>query len=611
MAAHTYARVVDVSVEFNGSQKRQYIATLSGALSKPEGKARVLAFAQKANENEETQEVYLQADAKYKPVNELQESNSDAEKPFANVKFQLGYGFQQAEVATIRGEVKAKQSDELKEQVNRMENNQEFYRNAVDHFDAEIDFNKANKEILEREFSFKTSNLYNYLRYSTVLFLNEDFEYKGDKNKVSFEVRLSPEFQAANVTMKTENMKSEWKSVPIPKYFKKVVIPSKYNVIDEIKRHVIQNRDTCQIVENTVSTFENSTVDNVELNNNNWYLAVHKMRNHQEHEKENGQRVTKHVSVLVRNAGRHSHEKKKEVMIVLHQNAQKDITVRLSPNQEQSNDVPRVYVDDKEETLQNQMTKAVHSTDDAKKVLANVYVVKRGAKGSEKHEVKVETKQGNLEVTYDGKNVQIQSKGMIRNNRGICGAFAGQQTNDLRSPDNKIMRNGNDFVNTWALVDGANQQSQYKNMQYAKEEVSYGNPIPNEKRAQKQYNNEYEQESNEREQRKQEQQNQQQQHQQQNQQQKQQHATKHQTQYVEDHHNSRICFSTRPLPVCAPGTRANGKMTQKVDVYCRNINDPAAQQYKQQIQSGRNLDMSNYETHAQLKFTVPKRCEQY
>lgn len=603
MAATTSAHVLDVLVEINGSKKRQYIGTISGALSKAERKARVLAFARKSIEKEESQEFYLQLDAKCKP-------SEDNDKPEANVKLQVGYGFNKDDVANVKGHIKVKQSDELKEMINRMESNKENNRNAVDQLDVELDFKKATQEMLEREFSFKASNLYNVIRYSTYLFLTEE-ENNGDKEKITLNIRMSPEMESANISMTTETMKSHWKQIPMTKYVKKIaIIPSGLNLVKEIKKITLLNRDTCQISRNKLSTFENSTIENVDLGNK-WHLAVHKMRNQQDDENENQSKFKKHVSVLIRNANKkkdmdeedkdEDEGKKKEVMIVLHQNSKKDVTLRLSPDQ--SNKTPRLHVDNKEKDLEQTTTEEVRSTDGARKVLATVHVVKRGEKGNKKHEIKVETNEGKLEITYDGENVEIQSNDIGRNNRGLCGSFSGQQTNDLKSPQNQIVNNHEEFISTWAIDDDDNRQSRKNIMaKYPKEEITYVNPMPMSKSSRKSNNKKQEDDDD----------NSREQQSDRNQQKNEnkvdlKHATKHQTQYVQD--ESRICFSKRPLPVCAPGTKANGKTTINVEVVCRDANDSAAQQYKNQIRSGRNLDLSSYRATKELKFTVPKRCE--
>lgn len=612
MTAFSGADVLDIAVEFTGSKKRTYIGTVSGALSKTEGKSRILAFFQKSQSNEQSQEIYVQIDAKYKTAEELKDSNIDAGKPHAEIKFKLGYSLEKTlELATIRGDIKMKQSPEMKVRIDSEQTSAE-HRNVIDHIDVELDLKKAPKEMLEREFSIKLSNVYSYLRYATIMYLNENFEYNGEKDKMSMEVRLSPDMEFVNVTLKTASMKSEWKGFPVPKMVKNAArVPINWNLVEEVKGVIIQNRDTCFIGNDKVNTFENRTLKNINLDDA-WHLAVHKMRQSVRDENKNDAKAQTHyVSVMVRNV-QQSEMKNKEVMIVLHQNNEKDITIRLSPSNQASNSVPRLDVNENEKDIAETMTEEVYSTGNNKRLLARVVVNKQDEKDGKKHDLKVDTELGDLEVIYNGEDVQIRSKSIFRNNHGICGAFTGQKTNELKTPDNKIVRNASEFIASWALIDGSNYNSELKKMQqhvrkieYPKEEIEHGSLVQKDNKKKNNNNNQRrngeDEESNNWEQR-------QEQNQDGNASMK--FGTKHQTQYVEDKVKSRICFSKRPLPVCAPGTKANGKLTQKVEVICRNINDPAAQHYKSQIQSGRNLDLSNYRSHEQIKFTVPKRCEQ-
>lgn len=622
MTASSDADVLDMAVEFDGSKKHTYIGTVAGAMSKSEGKARILAFFQKSKTHEQSTEVYVQVDAKYKTAEELKQSNTNANKPHAEIKFKLGYSLEKTfELASINGDIKMKQSPELKTRLSS-EQGSGMSQNAIDHIDIELDMKKAPKEMLEREFSIKVANVYGHLRYATIMFLSENFEYKGEKDKLSFEMRLSSDMSFINATLKTPAMKSEWKGVPVPKMVKYfAVVPMNGNMLEELKREIVQYRDTCMFSGNNVNTFENRTMNNVKFYNT-WHLAVHKMRESNEDENNYSAKNRAHyVSVMVRDVERSAQNENmaKEVLIVLHQNTKNDITLRLSPSKQGSNNVPRLFIDENEMDVTETMTKDVHSTENNKQLLARAFVSERDEMNMKKYDLTVETEMGKVVVIYNGEDVQIRSNSLFRNNYGVCGSFTGQQTNEMRTPDNKIMQNEEEFVASWALIEHSNTNSHLKQMQqrvrnteYPKEKIEYGNPVANTKNAQTLNDNNQWQNGDDKESTNGEQFNE---HKEQKQGEQASNAhvrfsTKHQTQYVEDMKHSRICFSKRPLPVCAPGTRANGKLTHKVEVYCRDINDPAAQQYKSQILSGRNLDLSNYSSNARIKFTVPKRCEQ-
>lgn len=465
--------------------------------------------------------------------------------------------------------------------------------------------------------------------------------------------------------MKAANVKAEWKGVPMPQMWRKLIaVPSSqsnYNLLKEVTRNAIQYQDTCQIKSNQINTFGNVSIQNVQYGNT-WHVAVQHMHRRQSDKSnqdelnqnkwnqqypEDANKQNDYLAIAIRNNNNNNQENENqewtrnnqnknkhiEVAIVLRKDANSGETVlNLRPGNQQSNDVPRLSVNGKQ---QQQMSESkvqnIYSNGNPRELLARVYTVKRNTLDESKVDIKVETTIGNYEVTYNGKQVQIQRNSILRGNQGICGSQTGQWYSELKSPQNKLLNNEKDFVASWALIENGqvqmvSMQAQQKarNTEYPSEETVYSNPIPNSKRAQKPQNQQQQQQQQEQQEQQNwnnsndNEQNRNSQNRQQNNQRQQQPSnqygsrsgTKHQTQYVEDKQKGQICFSKRPLPVCAPGTKANGKYTQTVEVYCRDINDPAAKQYKSQIQRGRNLDMSAHSSNNQMKFDVPKRCEE-
>lgn len=664
MPASNGANVVDISVEFKGSKKREYIATISSANSKTDGKSRVLVFAQKSSEKENSKDkpakgVYLQVDAKYQTTEELRQEKRDQMKPHAEVDFKLSYALDNSlELAKLRGRVEMKQSSEfrayMQEQSNTKSTTESQSPNTVDHIKVELDVKDVPTAALEKETGVKASNVYNYIRYSTLGFSDENLEYEGKKDEITIEMRFANDMESANFTLKTPTMKTEWNGIAVPKMSKNfAVVPNNWNLLEELRREVIHGRDNCVIAGSEINTFDNRTVKHAHLGNT-WHLAVHKMRDSENvNENENGNRYENknkdnkrehYVSVLVRDAERNNEQEynqrennqrdnnnnqedneqqsqnrndqerqnqRKEVLIVLHQEKQDDITLRLAPRKDGSS-TPRFFVDEKEKQFSSSRTEEVRSKDNPNEIMARVYVMEeRQGKMQEERTVRVETNVGNLEVNYDGKNVQIRSNGILRNNRGVCGAFTGQSANEMKSPDNKIINNDKDFVTSWAVVEDDSDaetkrmQRRIKEKSYPKEELMFGSPIPNIEKSKKprnQHNNE-ESDSMDWEERRDNGKTESKSNK------NAKTGTKHQTQFYEDFENQRICFSKRPLPVCPSGTKANGKTIQNVEVHCREITDSAAQQYKEQLKRGRNVDMSSHHANDKIKFSVPKRCQ--
>lgn len=564
---------------------------------------------------------YFQADAKYYTPEDLRQPIQ--EKAFANVDWKLSYGFDNVlEVATIRGNVQMKQSSDLRkylqQQLTKKTQNKFIVPNAVDNIDITLDVKDSpTVSVWEQYLGVRITDIYNYLRYTTFMNLRENTEYNGNENKIFFELRLSNDLKSADMVLKTHHSKAEWNGVAVPKMLRSfVVVPISWNFVEEWKREAIQNRDTCFVSGNEIITFENRTVKFNGLGDA-WHLAVHKMRDQQQRQSTEvrvsgplekdyeNKEATHQASILIKDAKTHqSQDKTKEVLIVLHQKTQEDITLRLAPQKSTTENVPRLIVDEQyEKPLNYEQVTEIYSTEKPQTVLARVYVVKdlHGSEEEYKNSLRVETTLGNLEVIYDGENVQIRSTGFNRNSRGVCGAFTGQVYNALKSPVNTIVNNHNDFVSSWAVIDqqsNRNLQSKVQKIEqtvsaYPKEEVFYSSPIPDMRKGQKanQQSNDYndDTESNVNKQLK--------------------FGTKHQTQFVENFDKQEICFSKRPLPACPKGYKVNGSFVKQVPVVCRNINDKSAQYYKKLLQQGKPIDMGNYNAEKTIKFSLPKRCE--
>lgn len=583
-------------------------------------------YAKKSSSDDEEKAIHAQIDAKYQTAEDERQSSERSDRkgePHAEIRFKLGYSIEKAvELEIVRGKIEMKQSQQLKEhlkeQARREPKRASERANAVDRLDFELELPI---KTVEKELQASKSRLLNYMEYAMSYGTEE--KYQGEKDMIKIEVRLSPDMKYANMTMKTPNTKNEYTDLEMPRYTKTMAAIAT-NYLEKAKRVAIDDRDTCHITANKVNTFEDSTVKHDYLGRT-WHLAVHKTRDSSEDGSRSDKKQSHYISVLVRDAEdnkrsdrrndeeshesrRRDYEQEKEVLIVLHQKTKDDITLRLSPAKSSDN-TPRLYVDEKEEKLSSKSTNEIRSKEDSDEILARITVTKRKDSSEERNKqydeddddkkmIRVETELGQLEIRYDGKHVQIRSKSIYRKNRGICGSFTGQQANDLKSPDNKVMLDDNEFITSWAVIEDPNtnrqlkmKQERIKEASYPKEEILRSNPFPKRNKDdddKKQRNSDDEKSGRSS---------------------KNSRGTKHQTQFVEQKEKSRICFSKRPLPTCESGHKANGKTHLTVPVHCRDINDPAAQQYKSSIQRGRHLDLSSHKANDEIKFLVPKRCE--
>lgn len=74
----------------------------------------------------------------------------------------------------------------------------------------------------------------------------------------------------------------------------------------------------------------------------------------------------------------------------------------------------------------------------------------------------------------------------------------------------------------------------------------------------------------------------------------------------------RICFTTRPLPICADGCKPTDVKTKKFPVHCMPTRTPeekeAAMHLKKRIEHGANPDMTQRPVSMSLSYEVPLSC---
>lgn len=124
--------------------------------------------------------------------------------------------------------------------------------------------------------------------------------------------------------------------------------------------------------------------------------------------------------------------------MILRQNTiNSDVVLNLRPGNEQSDHMPRLFVIGKHQQMSESKAKNIYSKENPQERLARVYIVKRNTLDQSNVDIKVETTIGSCNITYNGKEVQIQRDSLFRGNYGICGAHSGQRYNELRTPQNR------------------------------------------------------------------------------------------------------------------------------------------------------------------------------
>lgn len=586
--------VLDIAVEFDYNKTVNYAITVSSSKSKIEQKSRYLLFlSTRTSDQSEPKALYMQVDMDYE-MNPMLDDDI-MRNVSAKADMELVYGNPDQKTSTdktkVRGTVQLGQSKDRKEY--DRETTKPKMSNGIDYMKAELYL--ENPTASDRS---DVRTIYDYMNHITYSHIKEERANSDDDSnnyKWTLEAELANDMKKVSVKMSTPEKKIEWETVRVPELVRHVTKMSKMEQLMDLKYAANENEDTCSITKNVLKTFGDQTVKH-DLGET-WHLAVQKswpIRRNTDVDNDDMTKTTDkttydgRVSILVRDASKMESKtneeyqndeqtaKGKEILIVLHKK-EGDETIKLMPKTS-SESSPRLYVDGMEKILDPDQETVIY-TKSIKKPWAQVYITRYG-------DLNLRLKNESMDLFYNGNDIKVKSNSMFRNNRGLCGAYTGESKLDRKSPNDLIVNDDDEYTASWALTDTKSPKKLTELKQrvteenYSPEEISYGNAVPNKKEKPDNKNK-----SNA---------------------DKHKCQTEHQTQYMEK--DSQICFSKRPLPVCAPGCKFNGKTTQDVEVHCRDAKDAAAEEYKKQIHRGRSLDMTSHKTTKRVHFSIPKRC---
>lgn len=243
---------------------------------------------------------------------------------------------------------------------------------------------------------------------------------------------------------------------------------------------------TCVIDQNAANTFDNHTYNhNIR---NCWHVAMYTIAhgyNQSEiasfSQEDVEQDDSEKLAVLVRE----NDNKQKEFVIIAGQDNGEDQVIRIQPN---GNDAPKLFINDKEHPLRSNKAIEHQGQDSQDAPLLRAHKLPNG-------EMRLEIRGGELEIVTDGYRAQIQASNRYRNQvGGLCGTFNENENDDQTAPNNRILRESDDFVGSWALMNGECKSEQnkaahvrsQKATQYQKETI-YGNIISEREAGRKQY----------------------------------------------------------------------------------------------------------------------------
>lgn len=615
--------VADLKVSFEGKKTIRHTFTVATANDEKEDKSKFeIEYKKTSTDSSESTFVKLNVDMDLATLPELRKRDVKDSEVTTTVDVTLRYG-NPKESSNDKHELTAraifKQTPEYKEYLRRYKEQKSISRiSTMNMAKIHVDMKK-----LPEDHRRKVQMVYSWLRTALPL-PNEEDSTKERKDEIMIEAVYEPKMEAAKLTIATPFSEAKWTDMRLSKRVGKfVVVPANMKLSRHVTRELVQYDDICLINEDELKTFDNTSVKH--SLGKTWHMAVHKT----EFLPSTDKYTTKdHVSVLVRDAD--NKDSGKEVLIIIRDEKNTEAKVHLMPKDRSDSERLTLKLDEVTKPLKPTESLRIESTGSPKRLLARV--IYTAAK-----EMKVKVYGGKtdlpglsekLEVTYNGERVKVRANDMWRKNKGICGAYTGEDVVDLKSPKKEILEDDEEFIASWALTDENTSSQTLRDVRkriserrYPKERVIHTDFIrrrqdkrptsessessskdKNDIRKKHGHRTDKSDKSDERKSKKHRDSSDE------SDERKNYHNTIHKNYLKRMGDDDKTCFSKRALPACAKGYRANGEVEREADVYCIDPKSSAAKNYETQIDKENPLDLTKRETSRKLKFTIPRAC---
>ncbi|XP_017778650.1 PREDICTED: vitellogenin-like [Nicrophorus vespilloides] len=598
----------DMAVQFDGHNKVHYAATAAFAKSLVDDKSRVLFFAKKESANHQECKPFefaVAVKARIPNTNGLnyQYALDFSPKVTAQFEFVFGKNLQSSNQINVHAQYDKSESrrrflkNHPRSQECRREMEQENYQlpacanmtqeaNLLDRVQVHVQFENMSQNM--RNMTYK---LYNAIRYMGYYNLDEnrvDPQNDVKENQIEMEARFDADFQAVNVSFKTQEMNSRFENVRLNKWVKKIVVghpvfTKKQRVMSEILGY-----DTflpfCVVDKNAANTLDNKTYP-INLGNS-WTVMMQyvptfaRVHHHQQkHQEQQEELQTEQHAVFVRD-DKSGHGKEVKITLRNARTQAQLVEVDIQPQGQRSGPCAKITINGKQIQYNIKQVTVVEGG------LIKVY-------GLPNDEVKIEL-EDNYYIIYDGERVKLtvvdnKFRGSVR---GLCGTFTGEKSDDFLTPRNCILRDPREFAATYTIERKGHNQEFHSRAQKSpcfRQEVIYANVISDidagrvSQPLSHKSNNHQSHSTNSNS------------------------CTKHQTRYVEREDDNEICFSVRSIPSCNISCRHNKMIGKSVEVHCVPRTN-VSEMWRNQIQKGANPDFSQKAVHKSLKMEVPDNC---
>ncbi|KAK9500938.1 hypothetical protein O3M35_002099 [Rhynocoris fuscipes] len=594
-----YAQVIDVAAQFEGQNKAEYVATVGYAWSPVDTKSRYLFYyGQKPAQSggwswSSPYQVAWQYETESPNVPLINYQKALSADPTIHISSKINMGENVNSGGEVKIQGKLEQTPERREYVQRHPlsklceqqmqegnyvlpacRNATASANFLDHYQWTVNY-----QGVPDSFKQYIYQVYSYARYFGYQYVNETFFTPTQQGQVQIEVQFENDLTAANVSIETPALSTEFNNVDVYDWIRPiVVVHPEYEAYDRFGQDVFQAQQypTCVVDKNQATTFDNRTYA---LNIGKcWHAMVQPYKRSSYENQQPAEYDEDDFGILVREGS----SNQKELVILFGS----DI-VQVQPSGS-SGIVGTVTVNGQKAEF-SQESLAQYKKQNGE-YFVQIYALPTG-------EVRLYAPQHGIEVIYYGSAVKLQASNYYRNQvRGLCGTFTGEYSTDFTTPKNCILKDTYEFAASYAIDDGTCEGPAKELHQKAQNSPCYWETVllgdvvsdreagRHETRRQHQSNSQRGGMNTMKNDDK---------------------CSKLRVKVVQQ--GGKTCFSLRPQPTCTPKCKATRKMEKKVDFHCVP-NSAATKHWMDMINAGTNPDFSQKPANAWFKYNVPERC---
>ena len=547
-------------VSFQGSNQVDY--HIAGASAKSSGQSRTLFLLKRQSSNAEIKpyKIGFSSRSRSPMVDETNVKNALEQDLTSSSEVRLTYGYNTESTTRLTANIKYGKSGRRQRYLQQhpmfercleeMESGNyqmpacEYMTTEAGYLDR-VQMNIKHENVQPEMYGY--AKLLGILDYMNYLNYEEKNSQGGTpEGTAQLEVRYSPDFSIANVSLAAPNYEINYKKVRLADWTKPfLAVHPGYDVPARIYRQMTQyesHQASCVVDTNAVNTFDNKTYP-ADLDDS-WYVVYMYEPREARRDPQRQHRHEKHA-VFVRQNG----ENKEGYLQVQRNDNQKQLRVDMKPG---NGDLPRITVDQQEVQYGDEY---YTQTPDGQ---VKIYRLLRG--------VKLEV-EGAYQLIYDGKRMKMYINDAYRGDaRGLCGDFNGEAYDDLRTPQDCIAEDQKDFIESYRIKDqpaGKPQKCYYKHHRA-------GNVISGD--ARKKYS-----------------------------------GMKQRTRYVQE--GEQVCFSSKPIYVCKEGYMGGRSTKKSVEVHCVAKSN-VSKMWMEQIDKGANPSFAHKPVTKKVYFDIPQYCEQ-